>query len=237
MHYTNAPVIIDERVPRHRGPRRALLRLGPDERPVRHLELAVQGHGDAQPGRGSEQGSARRGEQAGHGGHGGEPVARRAAGRGRDAAASALRLPAAEAALRALHAGARRRDLRLHASRSSSQVAEALCAQLGPRADARLLLRGRLDAAHGRRADTSAPPRSSSCCSATSAGRAAASWRCAATRRSRARRTSRRSTTSCPATCRCRTPTTTATSSDYIEANIAPTGWWGHFDAVHRSAC
>ena len=51
---------------------------------------------------------------------------------------------------------------------------------------------------------TSAPPRSSSSCSATWAGRAAASSRCAATRRSRARPTSRRCTTRCPATCRCR---------------------------------
>ena len=51
----------------------------------------------------------------------------------------------------------------------------------------------------------SARPRSSSSCSATSAGPAAESWPSAATPRSRARRTSRRSSTSSPATCRCLT--------------------------------
>ncbi len=53
---------------------------------------------------------------------------------------------------------------------------------------------------------TSAPRRSSSCCWATSAARAAGSSPCAGTPRSRARPTSRRSTTSCPATSRCPTP-------------------------------
>src|SRR5436190_399809 len=43
-------------------------------------------------------------------------------------------------------------------------------------------------------------------------GRAAGSWRCAGTRRSRARPTSRPSTTSFRATCRCPTPSRTATS-------------------------
>ena len=47
--------------------------------------------------------------------------------------------------------------------------------------------------------------RSSSCCWATWAARAAASWRCAGTPASRARPTSRRCSTCCPATCRCRT--------------------------------
>ena len=59
---------------------------------------------------------------------------------------------------------------------------------------------------------TSAPPRSSSSSSGTSAAPAAASWRSAATHRSRGRPTSRRSTTSFRATCRCRTPSTTAGS-------------------------
>ena len=174
-----------------------------------------------------------KGEQSGHGGHGGGAPARRAAVGGPDAAAPALRLPAPEAALRALHAGVRRRDVRL-LGEDFLEVAEALVRELGPRADERVLLRRRLDAAHGRRADASAPRRSSSSCSATSAGPAAASSRCAATRRSRARPTSRRSTTSSPATSRCRTPETYGDLDDYIEANTSPTGWWGHFRRVLR---
>ena len=49
---------------------------------------------------------------------------------------------------------------------------------------------------------SSAAAHCSSCCSATSAGRAAASWRCAATPRSRARPTCRRCITPSTATCR-----------------------------------
>ena len=55
--------------------------------------------------------------------------------------------------------------------------------QLGPRADDRLRLRRRLDPAHDRHPDHRLPARCCNCCSATSAGRAAASWRCAATPR------------------------------------------------------
>ena len=88
-----------------------------------------------------------------------------------------------------------------------------------------------------RRADTSARPRSSSCCSATSAGRAAASWRCAATPPSRARPTSRRSTTSCPATCRCRTPVSTRawTSTSQDDDGARPAG--GATSGRTSSAC
>ncbi len=78
------------------------------------------------------------------------------------------------------------------------EVAEALCDELRaasarPRSSTRSAGRSTRSASR-----TSAPRRSSSCCSATSAGPAAASWRCAGTRPSRARPTSRRSTTSCP---------------------------------------
>ncbi len=51
--------------------------------------------------------------------------------------------------------------------------------------------------------NSSAPQRSCSCCWATWAARAAASWRCAATPASRAPPTSRRCSTCSPATCRC----------------------------------
>ena len=81
------------------------------------------------------------------------------------------------------------------------KVAEAILANSGPRAHDRLLLRRGLDPAHHRLADHRLPARCCNCCSATSGGRAAASWRCAATPPSRAAPTSRRSTTCCPATC------------------------------------
>ena len=77
--------------------------------------------------------------------------------------------------------------------------------------------------------------RSSSSCSATSAGPAAASWRCAATPRSRARPTSRRSTTSCPATCRCRARArSTRRSTTTSTAGRRRRGWWSNFAEVHR---
>ena len=114
------------------------------------------------------------------------------------------------------------RGLRHAAASSSSQVAEALCAQLRPRAhDARSATRsaGRSTPSA---CSTSAPRRSCSCCSATSAGPAAASWRCAGTRASRARPTSRRCSTSCPATSRCRTRTQHHDLDDVRRADTAP---------------
>ena len=107
-------------LPRHRGPRRPLLRLGPGDRASttsttwQYAGMQAQGVGP---------GSPPKGEQAGHGGARRRALARRAAGGGRDAAASALRLPDPQAPLRALHAGVRRRDVRLLASRSSSGTA------------------------------------------------------------------------------------------------------------------
>ena len=82
---------------------------------------------------------------------------------------------------------------------------------------------------------TSAPRRSSSCCSATSAGPAAASWRCAATPASRARPTSRRCTTSCPATSRCRTRTPHDDLDEFVERNAAGRpGCWATLRCLHR---
>ena len=100
--------------------------------------------------------------------------------------------------LRALHAGAGRARSAASRASASSQVAEALCDELGPRAHVGDLLRGRLDAAHDRRAEHPRRVDHPAAARATSAAPAAASSRCAATRTSRARPTSRRSTTSCP---------------------------------------
>ena len=121
-----------------------------------------------------------------------------------DAAASALRLPGPEAPLRALHAGDGRAASAAFRASAFLRVADAFTA--APRARRRPARSATRSAGRSTRpaCRSSAPPRSCSCCSATSAVPAAASWRCAATPRSRARPTSRRSTTSCPAICRCR---------------------------------
>ncbi len=84
----------------------------------------------------------------------------------------------------------------------SCRIADALAKNSGRETHRRVLLRGRLDAPHHRRADHPRLPRSSRACSATSAGPAAASWRCGATSASRAAPTSRRCTTCCRPTCR-----------------------------------
>ena len=97
------------------------------------------------------------------------------------------------------------------------QVCETLADNSGRDRTTAFVLRGRLDPAHRRRAIHPRPPRSCNCCSATWAGRAAASSRCAATRASRARPTSRRCSTCCPATSRCRTRARTTASSEYLE--------------------
>ena len=116
---------------------------------------------------------------------------------------------------RALHAGVRRRDVRLLGRGLPRRLrgAAARTRAASGRARSATPSAGRSTRSAS---STSAPPRSSSSCSGTWAGRAAASSRCAATRRSRARPTSRRSTTSCPATCRCRTPRRTATSTSFM---------------------
>ena len=69
----------------------------------------------------------------------------------RDAAAPALRVPGAQAALRPLHPGDGRADLRRAGASSSCRVRGGH-RQQRPRADHRVGLLGRLDAPHGRRA-------------------------------------------------------------------------------------
>ena len=203
--YTNAPVIIDEDFRDTEDLDGLFSGWDPETRHLRPTSpgstrawrctasAAEREHGDAR-----RAGRARRPRR--------RPRARRAARGGRDAPAPALRLPDPEAALPPLHARARRARSAAARARSSSTSREALCDELGPRAHGRVLLRRRLDAAHGRRPVH--PHRRDHPAAARQhrAARAAASWRCAGTRRSRARPTSRRCTTSCPATCRCRTP-------------------------------
>ena len=121
-----------------------------------------------------------------------------------DAAASALRVPDSEAAL--LAATRRRWSRRPAAFRAtcSCKVAETLCRNSGRERTGGVLLRGWLDAAHGRACNIFGRRRSSSCCWEIWAGRAAASWRCAVMRPSRARPIFRRSIICCRAICRCR---------------------------------
>jgi formate dehydrogenase major subunit len=190
-------------LPRHRGPRRPLLRLGPRGRASTTSTTTTwqyEGMEAAARGRQARAGGRRLGEQA-HGAHG-RSSGRRAARRGRDAAAPALRLPDPQAPLRALHARDGRESAACRASSSSRSPRR--CARTRA-ASARAFCYAVGWTQHTVGVQYIRAPRSSSCCSATSAGPAAASWRCAATRRSRARPTSRRSTTSCPATSRCRT--------------------------------
>ena len=98
----------------------------------------------------------------------------------------------------------------------------------------RVRLRGRLDPAHGRRAVHPHGVRSCSCCWATSAGPAAASWRCAGTPASRAPPTSRRCSTCCPATCRCRTRTQHDDLDAYVAADGGTNGLLGQHARLHR---
>ena len=89
---------------------------------------------------------------------------------GRDAAASALRVPGAEAALRPLHAGDGGAGLRHPAGRTSCRSRDAGHRELRPRADHGVRATRSAGPSTPSACSTSAPPRSCSCCSATSAG-------------------------------------------------------------------
>ena len=107
------------------------------------------------------------------------------------------------------------------------QIAETLAEQQRSRAHDGVRLRGRLDAAHRRRAVHSHGRDSADAARQHRAARAAASWRCAVTPTSKARPTSRRSTTCCPATCRCpRRIATSRRSRVYLKSATKRTGWW-----------
>ena len=170
-HYTNAPVIIKTEFRDTEDVERILLRLGPEEHSAYAIDtLGLRGH----------RGRAHRRQDEQTGGRLRRPGPRRARHEARSAASRpsstrldagrALRLPDPAPPLRALHAGDGRRGVRLLARGRSSQVAEALCENSGRERTSARLLRGRLDAAHDRRAEHPRRRRSSSCCSATSGG-------------------------------------------------------------------
>ena len=157
VNYTNAPVIIDEEFKDTEDldgsspagiPRRGKY----DNTSWQYAGMEM--HGAA----GQREMGATQGEARGHGGARRPAPPRRAARGGRDARAPALRLPAPEEALRALHAGARRGGLR-RARRSSSSRS--------PRRSART--RG---ASGRRRSSTRSAGRSTRSASSTSARRA-----------------------------------------------------------------
>ena len=166
-----------------------------------------------------------------HESHGAAGAAAQTAPR-RDAAAPALRLPDPQAALRPLHPGDGGAGLRHPAGAVPGGGAGLDARTPAGSAPARWSTRW-AGPSTASACSTSAPARSSSCCWATWAARAAASWRCAGTPASRARPTSRRCSTCCPATCRCRTTPTTrrSTSGSTASATPAQKGFWGNADA------
>ena len=136
-------------LPRHRGSRWAVLRLGSGHAHLRPRLVAVRGHagrgrvGAARAGGAHRSGRTRRARRRAR--------AWRAATPRRDPAAPALRLPTAAQALRPLHPRARRGDVR-RLARAVPRGVRGAVRELGPRADERAVLRGRLDPAHGGRA-------------------------------------------------------------------------------------
>ena len=179
-------------LPRHRGSRRALLRLGPRDAHLRPRVLAVRGHG-----RGSRLGPREidAPRRATYGG---------TRGRARGVASRSTTIATLQhprCVYQMLRAGTspatppNSSSGSAASARTFARCARRFVRQLRPRAHERPWCTPWVDPAHGGGRSTSAPPRSSSCCWATSGVRAAASWRCVDTRRSRARPTSRRSTT------------------------------------------
>ena len=215
-------------LPRHRGPRRALLGLGSRDAHLRPRVLAVRGHGGgggvgaARAGGAHRPGRPRRPRRRARAAASRRTTTRRCSTRAASTSSCAGTSPATPPS------SSRRRA----ASRASSSSRCARRCARTPGASARAPSATPSAGRSTRWAcSTSAPPRSSSCCWATSGARAAASWPCAATRRSRARPTSRRSTTSCPATCRCPRPRRTGRCDDYIEQSSPPAGYWANMGA------
>ena len=202
---------------------------------TRALEVqAASGERDrAVRGPGAAAASVRQAARGEAHGSGGADVARRGARARRDAAAPALRLPDPQAALRPLHAGDGRADLRRAAGAVPAGV-RAADRELRAGAHHRVRLQRGLDPAHRRRAVH--PHRRRSCrrCSATSAAPAAASWRCAGTPPSRAPPTSRRCSTCCPATSRCRTRTPTQDLDSFVRGRGGDEGLLGRTCAPTR---
>ena len=152
-HYTNAPVIIDEEFADTEDLDGLFSGWDPEEREYDIESWMYDGmevHGSAGPARAGLQADQGRGVGPRRPRRRAAP--RRAARGGSLAAAPALRPPAPQEALRAVHARVRRRDLRLLGRGVRRGLRDAR-RELGPRADERVLLRGRLDAAHDRRPD------------------------------------------------------------------------------------
>ena len=145
--YTNAAAIIVGRLPRHRGPRRPVQRLGRGPGKYDPTIVAVRGRRTSLAGRRAR--AARRRARAGPGAQ--EPARAEASEHATRPAASPLRLPDPEAPLLPLHAGDGRGDLRHPAGAVPARRRDAV-RELRPRAHLRVLLRGRLDAALRRRA-------------------------------------------------------------------------------------
>ena len=150
-------------------------------------------------------------------------------------AAPALRVPGAQAALRPLHPRDGAGDLR-RAPGAFLRGVRGRHRQQRPRPDHHAGSTRSAGPSTRSACSTSAARRSSSCCWATWAARAAGSWRCAVTPASRARPTSRRCSTCCPATCRCPRPASTTPCDDYIDS-IASTdmkGFWAQRRRLRR---
>ena len=250
-HYTNGPVIIKPEF-RDTEDAAASSRAGiPSTAPTRSTAGVTRDHGEATARASHEQQADVSGEQA-HGAHGMQLRGGRAARARRVDAARALRAAAPPPPLRALHAGARGRACAAARREDFLAVARGAVRELRSRADVGDRLRGRLDPAHGRRAEH---PRRLDRAAAAGQHRPArrrASWRCAATPTSRARPTSRRCTTSCRATSRCptrsrtrrstrsssstgRTPAPGATCGPYIVSLLK--AWWGDAATEENDFC
>ena len=231
LPYTNAGHDRVRGLRRHRGPGRAVLRLRPGDR--RRTTRAPGSTRALEATRGSPAPRPRRRRPGLQHESGGPAIEHGEPPRDDDAAAPALRLADPQAALRALHAGDGRGGLR-HRRRSSS----SLSPRPGPRTPAgsgppRSSTRSAGPSTPSA-CSTSGPRRSSSCCWATWAARAAGSWRCAGTPASRAPPTSRRCSTCCPATWRCRARPRTRSLHDWIAGACAAQnqkGFWRNADA------
>ena len=220
LDYTNASTIVDERVRRHRGPRRALLWLRRGEPPLRHRLVAVRGR----PGRPrrradgpTKSDDARRRSGSAHGESHGSGGARSTGEPDRDPtlAAPALRPPDPQAPLRPLHA----RDGRAR-SAGSPRISSPGLPRRSPSTPGATARRAFVYAVGWTQHTVGVQYiRAASVLQLLlgNIGRPGGGIHGAARPRlaSRARPTSRRCSTSCPATCRCPTPTSTQDLDDY----------------------
>ena len=220
------------KLPGHRGSRRFVLRLRPRDRTVRPVDVGLCGARRATSRRRPRARRQRLGPRRGRRARQRRPAAAARPGAARrDPAAPADGVPDPQAALRPLHPGDGARRLR-HQPRRTSTTSPAP----SPRTPGASAPPASPTPSAGPSTpwarNSSAPQRFCSCCWATSAARAAASWRCAGTPASRAPPTSRRCSTCCPATCRCPRRACTTPSRDYLEAvgSKKQKGFWANAD-------